>query len=259
MIAVQLYTIRTQLQDPSRLGGVLQRLREIGYRSVEVAGLGPNTVSRFGEELRRAGLVACAAHVALDRLAGDLDSVAAECSEWGCEYVVIPSLPEDYRSEQGYRRFAAEAAELASRLRASGLLLVYHNHSHDLERFGRQTGLETLFRAASPDALQAELDTYWLQYGGANPADWIRRFKHRVPLVHVKDMAIDRGRPGWWWNRTSRDGTRCKVSRSAMPIWSSCWKESEWRAEYAQALAWSDWCRGIGVCVGNDDIWPGGR
>jgi len=195
MIAVQLYTIRTQLQDPSRLGGVLQRLREIGYRSVEVAGLGPNTVSRFGEELRRAGLVACAAHVALDRLAGDLHSVAAECSEWGCEYVVIPSLPEDYRSEQGYRRFAAEAADLASRLRPSGLRLVYHNHSHELERFGRQTGLEMLFRAASPDTLQAELDTYWLQYGGANPADWIRRFKHRVPLVHVKDMAIDRGRP----------------------------------------------------------------
>ena len=73
MIAVQLYTIRTQLQDPSRLGGVLQRLHEIGYRSVEVAGLGPKTVGRFGEELRRAGLVACAAHVALDRLTGDLD------------------------------------------------------------------------------------------------------------------------------------------------------------------------------------------
>jgi len=195
MIAVQLYTIRTQLQDPSRLGPVLQRLREIGYRSVEVAGLGPKTVGRFGEELRRAGLGACAAHVALDRLAGDLDSVAAECGEWGCEYVVIPSLPETYRSEQGYLRFAAEAVELASRLRTSGLQLVYHNHSHELERFGRQTGLDTLFGAASPDALQAELDTYWLQYGGANPADWIRRFKHRVPLVHVKDMAIDLGRP----------------------------------------------------------------
>src|SRR4029077_16465410 len=192
---VQLYTVRAQLQDPSRLGGVLQRLREIGYRSVEVAGLGPNTVGRFGEELRRAGLVACAAHVALDRLAGDLDNVAAECSQWGCEYVVIPSLPEAYRSEQAYLRFAAEAVELASRLRPSGLRLVYHNHSHELERFGRQTGLETLFGAASPDALQAELDTYWLQYGGANPADWIRRFKHRVPLVHVKDMAIDLGRP----------------------------------------------------------------
>jgi sugar phosphate isomerase/epimerase len=195
VIAVQLYTIRTQLQDPSRLGGVLQRLREIGYRSVEVAGLGPKTVGRFGEELRRADLVACAAHAALDRLAGDLDSVAAECRDWGCQYVVIPSLPEHYRSEGGYLRFAAEAAELASRLRPSGLQLVYHNHSHELERFGQRTGLETIFAAASPETLQAELDTYWLQYGGVNPADCIRAFKHRAPLVHLKDMAIDRGRP----------------------------------------------------------------
>lgn len=195
MIAVQLYTIRTQLQDPARLGGVLGRLREIGYRAVEVAGLGSGTVGRFGEELKRAGLVACAAHVALNRLLDDVDSVVAECREWGCEYVVIPSLPDEYRSERGYSRFATEAAELAARLRSSGMQLVYHNHSHELERFGHQTGLEILFAAASSDALQAELDTYWLQYGGANPAGWIRRFQHRAPLVHVKDMAIDRGRP----------------------------------------------------------------
>lgn len=195
MIAVQLYTIRSQLQDPSRLGGILGRLREIGYRAVEVAGLGPKAVGRFGEELRRAGLIACAAHVALDRLVDHLDSTAAECRDWGCEYVVVPSLPETYRSEQGYRRFADEAAELAKRLRVFGLQLAYHNHSHELERFGRQTGLQTLFDAASPDALKAELDTYWLQYGGANPAAWIRRFKHRAPLVHLKDMTVDRGRP----------------------------------------------------------------
>ncbi len=195
MIAVQLYTIRTQLQDKSRLGGVLQRLREIGYRSVEVAGLGPKTVGRFGDELKRAGLVACAAHVALDRLVNDLDGVAAECGEWGCEYVVIPSLPDKYRSDHGYTRFASEAAELASRLGSHGLQLAYHNHSHELERFGQQTGLETLFAAAGPTTLQAELDTYWLQFGGVNPAAWIRRFKGRAPLVHLKDMAVARGRP----------------------------------------------------------------
>ena len=195
MIAIQLYTIRSQLQDPSRLGGVLERLREIGYRAVEVAGLGPKTMEHFGDELKKAGMVACAAHVALDRLVRDLDIVSALCKEWGCEYVVVPSLPEEYRSEQGYRRFAAEATELASRLRPSGLKLAYHNHSHELERFGRQTGLETLFAAASPGALMAELDTYWLQYGGVNPAAWIRRFKHQAPLVHLKDMAVDRGNP----------------------------------------------------------------
>ena len=195
MIAVQLYTIRSQLENPSRLRGVLQRLREIGYRAVEVAGLGPKTIDHFGDELKRAGMVACAAHVPLDRLVRDLDGVAAECREWGCGYVVVPSLPEEYRSEPGYRQFASEATELARRLRPAGLRLAYHNHSHELERFGLQTGLETLFATASPDDLLAELDTYWLQFGGANPAAWISRFKHRAPLVHLKDMAVERGQP----------------------------------------------------------------
>jgi sugar phosphate isomerase/epimerase len=195
MIAVQLYTVRKHLQDPSEVAGILGRLREIGYRAVEVAGLGPKTVGRFGEELRRAELVACAAHVALDRLTDDLDQVVDECREWGCEYVVIPALPDPYRSQQGYRRFAAEAVELAARLRPFGLQLAYHNHSHELERYGDLTGLETIFAGAPADALNAELDTYWLQYGGANPSAWIRHFTPRVPLVHLKDMAVDRGQP----------------------------------------------------------------
>jgi sugar phosphate isomerase/epimerase len=195
MIAVQLYTLRDQLQDPDRLAGVLGRLREIGYGAVEVAGLGPRTIDRFGEQLVRANLVACATHVSLARLTQDFDDAVAQCGEWGSEYVVVPSLPDEYRSEDGYRRFAAEAVELAARLRASGLQLVYHNHSHELERYGGHTGLETLLVAAPADALHAELDTYWLQYGGANPSAWIRRFQGRVPLVHLKDMAVDRGQP----------------------------------------------------------------
>ena len=195
MIAVQLYTVRTLLQDPTRIADVLGRLREIGYRAVEIAGLGPNTVTRFGEELKRSGLTACAAHVSLDRLRADLDGVVGECRNWGCRYAVVPGLPDAYRTPEGYARFAFESAEIAERLGASGLGLAYHNHAFELERYGEQTGLEVIFAANPTTALQAELDTYWLQYGGANPAGWIRRFAQRVPLVHVKDMSIDRGRP----------------------------------------------------------------
>jgi sugar phosphate isomerase/epimerase len=194
VIAVQLYTIRSELGDASRLGGVLGRLREIGYRAVEVAGVGPVAIDRFGEVLRRAELTACAAHVPLERLRDDLDTVAAQCSDWGCEYVVIPSVPDADRSPEGFRRFAREAGETAQRLQVHGLRLAYHNHAFELERYGDRTGLETLFDAWG-DAVRAELDTYWLQFGGVNPAAWIRRFKGRVPLVHMKDMAVDRGSP----------------------------------------------------------------
>ncbi len=195
MIAVQLYTLRSLLNDPAQLGDVLGRLREIGYETVEVAGLGPRTIDRFGEELARAGMNACALHAGLDRLTRDFDAVVEEGTRWRCEYVVVPSIPESYRSTDGYRRFAAEIAAVAIRLREHGLRLAYHNHAFELERYDGQTGLETIFASARPDALEAELDTYWLQFGGANPARWIRRFKGRVPLVHLKDMAIRQGDP----------------------------------------------------------------
>lgn len=195
MIALQLYTIRDQLQDPVTLGGVLSRVREIGYRAVEVAGLSPAARQNFGRELARAGLVAFASHSPLDQLRADPDGVAAESREWGCDFVVVPALPDAERTLDGFRSFAAEAGELAGRLRRHGLQLVYHNHAYELERFGDRTGLETMLDATAPDALAAELDTYWLQHGGANPSAWIRRYSGRVPLVHCKDMAVDRGTP----------------------------------------------------------------
>jgi sugar phosphate isomerase/epimerase len=192
VIAVQLYTLRSLLQDPARIDDVLRRVREIGYRAVEVAGLPVAGVARFGDELRSAGLVACAAHAGLERLRTNLDGVAAECRAWGCEYVVVPSLPEEYRSRDGYVRFAAESAELAKRLRPHGLALVYHNHAFELERYGDATGLQLLF---GDGALLAEPDTYWLQLGGVDPAGWIRGLAGRAPLVHLKDLAIVRDGP----------------------------------------------------------------
>ncbi len=192
MIALQLYTIRDRLQDPVRIPGVLDRVREIGYTAVEVAGLPPDAVARFGDELRRAGLVACAAHVGIDRLTRDLEGAVAECRDWGCQYVVVPSMPEAFRTQEGWPRFAALMGLIAAKLGHAGFELAYHNHAFELERFEERTRLDQIVDGGP---FQTEPDTYWLQYGGVNPAAWIRRHAGRVPLVHLKDFAVERGEP----------------------------------------------------------------
>ena len=194
MIAAQLYTVRDRLGDGDQLANVLAELREIGYIAVEVAGLGPLAAERFGDELRRAELVACASHESLERLTQDLSAVATRCRSWGCNFVVVPSLPPAYHSADGFRRFASEAAEIAHELEAYDLRLAYHNHSFELERWDEKTGLELLFESAPHDALYAELDTYWLKAAGESPSGWLRRLAGRVPLVHLKDMAFVHGR-----------------------------------------------------------------
>jgi sugar phosphate isomerase/epimerase len=190
VIAAQLYTVRDRLQDRAALAHVLGRLSQIGYDAVEVAGLGREAAERFEEDLNHSGLIACAAHESFEALQQDPGSLAARCLAWGCRYVVVPSLPATYRSAAGVDRFAAEAAELAEKLGAYGLRLAYHNHSFELERWAGRTGLERLFEQTPPEVLNAELDTYWLQHGGASPSAWIRKLAGRVPLVHLKDMAV---------------------------------------------------------------------
>ena len=35
------------------------------------------------------------------------------------------------------------------------------------------------------------LDTYWVQAGGGNPAEWIEKLSGRVPCIHLKDYLFD--------------------------------------------------------------------
>src|SRR5262249_60927543 len=114
---------------------------------------------------------------------------------WGCSHAVVPLLPAAYRDAAGYARFGAEANDVAAGLHEAGIGLSYHNHSFELERFGRESGLQILYRSSDPALVNAQIDTYWIQYGGGNPPSWIRRLPGRVPLVHLKDMGVSEGQP----------------------------------------------------------------
>ena len=109
---------------------------------------------------------------------------------WNCRNVGIGGLPADYRNEEGFARFAREASEAARPLIEAGLTFNYHNHSFELEKFQGRPALEILFSESDPEVFSAEIDTYWIQHGGGNPAAWLRRLKDRMQVVHLKDMAM---------------------------------------------------------------------
>ncbi len=82
------------------------------------------------------------------------------------------------------------AAKSAKKLAQAGLSFSYHNHSFEFVKFAGRTGLEILFEDSDARYLQAELDTYWVQHGGADPVAWIRRLDGRIPVIHLKDMVM---------------------------------------------------------------------
>ncbi|HXM55201.1 MAG TPA: sugar phosphate isomerase/epimerase [Candidatus Dormibacteraeota bacterium] len=195
MIAAEMYTLRESLREPSAIADGLRRVREMGYDGVELAGLGPIEPARLRALLDETSLVACSAHVRWERLRDETDAAIEDCRTWGCSHVAVPILPAEYRAADGYARFATEASAVGERLRTAGVALSYHNHAFELERFGDASGLEILYRSGDPDLLGAQLDTYWVQYGGGSPGGWIRRLRGRMPTIHIKDMDVHDGDP----------------------------------------------------------------
>ena len=83
-------------------------------------------------------------------------------------------------------------AVIAEKCKEAGMQLLYHNHAHEFARTeegGYQ--LDAFYEAAETAALAAELDLCWVKVGGADPAEYLRRYSGRCPLVHMKDFVRD--------------------------------------------------------------------
>lgn len=193
VLAAQLYTVRQFCQTAEDLAASLKKIRAIGYTAVQVSAIGPIPDAEVKKMVDAEGLTICNTHVRpSEALWDNLDAVIAQHKLWDCKHVAIGSMPADFRAEgeDGFRRFAREGSEIGKKLAGAGLTFSYHNHSFELARFDGRTGLEILYEESDPRFLQAEIDVYWIQHGGADPAAWIEKMSGRMPVVHLKDMVI---------------------------------------------------------------------
>ena len=186
----QLYTVREHTQTPAGVAETFRRVRAIGYRAVQVSAFGPIAPEEVARLARAHGLRIAATHFPWHQFRTELAELIAVHRLWGCRHAAIGSLPKEYYAPGGAARFAAELAPIAERLTGAGIDFSYHNHSHELVRYGDTTWLHQVYAAAPPERLKAELDLYWLTAGGADPAQWIADLGHRQPIVHFKDMVV---------------------------------------------------------------------
>lgn len=189
VLAAQLYTIREFTKTPSDIAASMKRIKTLGYDAVQVSALGPIDSKELKHIMDGEGLTVCASHIPFRDMCADPQAVIDEHQFLGCRYVGAGLSPEEC-SLEGCLTFAKKASEAARKLAEGGITFVYHNHSFELEKFEGRTGLEILYGESDPKVFMGELDTYWIQHGGADPAVWIRKLKGRLPVIHLKDMGM---------------------------------------------------------------------
>jgi len=183
--AIQLYTLRDLTAKD--FAGTMKAVAKLGYKYVETAGYGDlKTAKAAKQALDDAGLKASSGHFAIDLLEKNIEQVLADAQTLGIDTVVCPFIAEDRRKD--YVATAKVLETAGSQLHQHGVVLAYHNHSFEFQKFGGKYGLDILYENTSPHLVVAEIDVYWVQHGGVNPAEYCDKLGERVRLLHLKDM-----------------------------------------------------------------------
>lgn len=190
-IAAQLFTVRDFLKTPADVAASLRKIRAIGYRAVQVSGMGPIDEAELVAICDGEGLVICGTHEPAPRILDEPEAVIERLQKLGCRLTAYP-YPSGvvFNDEASVAALIRKLDAAGKKLHAAGLSLSYHNHACEFCRSGGRTVLRRIFDETQPAHLQAELDTYWVQFGGGNPVQWIRDLSGRLPWLHCKDYAI---------------------------------------------------------------------
>lgn len=196
VVAAQLYTVRDFTKTVEEFAESIAKVSAIGYTAVQVSATGPIPPADVKKICDEHGITVANTHVPWPSLKEDIASTIDVHHLWECKHVAVGSMPPQFldSGEEGIRQFAAEASEIGRTLHEAGLTFSYHNHSFEFIRYGDKCALEILFDETDPRYVQAELDTYWIQFGGGDVREWILRLKDRMPVIHFKDMAMTGGR-----------------------------------------------------------------
>jgi sugar phosphate isomerase/epimerase len=190
LIGLQLYTVRDHVAE--HMEETLRKVAAMGYEGIEVGGsfgeMDSGSMKRLCDELK---LKVIAMHASIDALQNNFDKTVEDALLLDTKYVIIAWSGEEYRSREGALTLAKILNEQGAKLNSSGLQLLYHNHDFEFVKYDGETMFDILLSNTDANLVKAEVDSFWVQKGGGNAADFIRQHKGRVPLVHIKDMTND--------------------------------------------------------------------
>ncbi len=194
-IGAQFYTVREQCKTLEDFALTLRKVADIGYKTVQISGTCAYEAQWLKEQLAVNGLKCVLTHIPVPKLVGETAQVIADHHVFDCPYIGLGYYPfDESREETGYAHFMNTFVPAAEEIRAGGKYFMYHNHDQEFRRTpdGSQIILEKLCQDVPAEVMGVTVDTFWVQAGGGDPAQWIERLAGRIPCIHLKDYAYGR-------------------------------------------------------------------
>lgn len=186
-IGLQLYSLRDSFK--SDVPGSFTKVRNLGFKNVELAGTYGQTPEQFNATLRGYGLRAIAAHFPYEKYRDDAESVAREARALGLKYAGCAWIPHQGDWDEKQCRAAAAVFNHAGAVLAKhGLKFFYHVHGYEFQPFAGGTLFDLLMQETHPKQVVYEMDIFWVVFPAQDPVKLLDRYGKRWELMHLKDM-----------------------------------------------------------------------
>lgn len=188
-ISLQLYSLRAE--SSRDFTGVLESVAKIGYRGVEPAGFYDLSVQEFSHIVEDLGMLVSSSHGPWATLA-NTSEVIETAGILGLATAGGGFSAADFKDLAAIKRTADTVNEMVEILSRAGLTLFLHNHWWEFCEVQGKLAYDH-FAELCPE-VQFEIDTYWAANFGANdPVEQVAKFRHRTPLLHIKDGPLLQG------------------------------------------------------------------
>jgi sugar phosphate isomerase/epimerase len=187
-LGIQTYTFRRSIgTDPAK---VLDTIKMMGFTEIEGGGSGrmaPEEFKKLCDE-RKISIPSTGANY--DQLVRAPDSVVLRAKALGSKYVMCSWIPhtDGVLTFENAKKAVEDFNKAGKILKENGLTFCYHTHGYEFQPYENGTLLDYIFKNTNPEYVSFEMDIFWIQFGGGNPAALLKKYGHRWKLMHLKDM-----------------------------------------------------------------------
>lgn len=186
-VGLQLYSLREQFKKD--VPGTLDKVRDWGFKHVELAGTYGMSPEAFKALLDARGLKAVAGHFGYEQYRDNVEAIAKEAKVLGLEYVGCAWIPHQAPfNEKTMREAIAVFNKAGEALAKHGLKFYYHIHGYEFQPKDGGTLFDLMMQETKPEFVNYQMDVFWAVHPGQDPVKLFEKYGNRWVMTHLKDM-----------------------------------------------------------------------
>jgi len=171
--------------------GTLKKADEFGFTEIEGGSNHAASPQEFLSYCKEVGIKPIAGALDFKTKNEDLSKVFDNLNELKLKYAVVywPWMGGGPFKLDDCKKSCEILNDLGAKTKANGLQLLWHNHDKEFHTMEEGLPFDYIMNHTDPKTVQCEMDIYWVQKGGADPLEFLKKYSGRIPVLHVKDMA----------------------------------------------------------------------